>query len=938
MNRQSLFGSALSLIRPLVIPARRFVVRRPGKSTVCMLLMLCPLLAADTPAWAQPTGFDNHQVVKIRIADQAQLEVLRALDASSSDFEIWSEGLGVGVIEARVSPDQKRKLDASGLTYTVHIEDLQVHIDAMYADRAGGGFFDQYRTYDEHVTFLNDLVAQYPALAQTVDLGLSVEGRTLLAIRITGPGASKVGLIYHGAQHGNEQAGAMLVAYTANHLLTNYATDPEAQTLVDNAEWYLLPIMNPDGYEAYTRRNANDVDLNRNWGGPGSGPYAFSEPETTALRDFLLAHPNVRLHLDLHGYVSKFMWPWGHTSQYAPDHSIYDSVGVEVRDLIDAAGGAYYEIGSIWDVAYPLSGGSIDYSYGDLNLWGYAFELNHDDIPDIYDQFLSTLLFLASWVSDCNDNGIPDFEEVLAGGAEDCNDNGIPDECDINYGTSSDCNTNAVADECDIADGTSEDCNLNEVPDECDLVDGTGSGFAAAVSYPSGDGPTSVAIGDLDNDGDDDLAVTNEHSDDVSVLLNYGDGTFAPAVSYAAGDGSSSVAIGDLDDDGDADLAVANYISDDVSVLMNNGDGTFAPAVSHAASDYPRSVAIGDLDDDGDDDLAVANRNTDDVSVLLNNSDGTLAAAVSYAAGDGPRSVAIGDLDNDGDDDLAVANTSSLDVSVLLNNGDSTFAPAVSYPAGYGPTSVAIGDLDDDGDDDLAVTNAFISDDVSVLLNNGDATFASAVLYVAGSFPNSVAIGDLDDDGDADLAVANGSSDDVSVLLNHGDGTFAVEVSFAAGDRPRFVAIGDLDNDGDADLAVANYISDDVSVLLNNVAAYSLDCNSNDIPDECDIADGTSHDWDGNGIPDDCECSGWACCELLLDGPVCAADANGDGMVNTLDTGLIEAAFGMTDEEMLCRMDTNCDGTIDTLDSGLGRAAYGPCTPESSPPCFVSDP
>ncbi len=79
------------------------------------------------------------------------------------------------------------------------------------------------------------------------------------------------------------------------------------------------------------------------------------------------------------------------------------------------------------------------------------------------------------------------------------------------------------------------------------------------------------------------------------------------------------MAIGDLDGVNGPDLAVANVISNDVSVLLNNGDGTFAAAVLHGTGSAPLSVAIGDLDGVNGPDLAVANFDSDDVSVLLNN-------------------------------------------------------------------------------------------------------------------------------------------------------------------------------------------------------------------------------------------------------------------------------------------------------------------------------
>jgi hypothetical protein len=343
-------------------------------------------------------------------------------------------------------------------------------------------------------------------------------------------------------------------------------------------------------------------------------------------------------------------------------------------------------------------------------------------------------------------------------------------------------------------------------------------------------------VGDFDGDTDLDLAVANYGSDNVSILLNRGDGTFAAAVGYGAGVFPISVAVGDFDGDADLDLAVASngssFSSGDVSVLLGNGDGTFAVAVSYAAGAFPNSVAVGDFDGDTDLDLAVSAGNrfsSSDVSVLLGNGDATFAAAVSYGAGG--SSVAVGDFDGDTDLDLAGANPDSAaraehrlvpydppgDVSILLGSGDGTFAPAVSYAAGVNPWSVAVGDFDGDTDLDLAVAvrgHFGTGGGVLILLGNGDGTFASVGGYGVGSTPSSVAVGNFDGDTDLDLAIA--SAGNTSILLGNGDGTFAAAVSYGAGETPQSVAVGDFDGDTDLDLAVAN--TGGVSILLNSCA------------------------------------------------------------------------------------------------------------------------
>jgi len=130
---------------------------------------------------------------------------------------------------------------------------------------------------------------------------------------------------------------------------------------------------------------------------------------------------------------------------------------------------------------------------------------------------------------------------------------------------------------------------------------------------------------------------------------------FTPQAVFGVGDEPSSVAIVDLDGDGNGDLVVTNQLDSTVSVLLGNGDGTFAAEVVYDVGNRPSGVAIADLNGDGNGDLAVSNRLDENVSVLLNNGDGTFAAKVDYRTGDSPVSVAIGDLDGDGDNDIAVA-------------------------------------------------------------------------------------------------------------------------------------------------------------------------------------------------------------------------------------------------------------------------------------------
>ena len=99
--------------------------------------------------------------------------------------------------------------------------------------------------------------------------------------------------------------------------------------------------------------------------------------------------------------------------------------------------------------------------------------------------------------------------------------------------------------------------------------------FQNPVNYGVGSSPTAVAVGDFAGNGKLDLAVANQSSGSVSVLLGNGDGTFQSAATYSVGTNPTFVVTADFNHDGKIDLAVANQGSGSVSVLLGNGDGTF---------------------------------------------------------------------------------------------------------------------------------------------------------------------------------------------------------------------------------------------------------------------------------------------------------------------------------------------------------------------------
>jgi hypothetical protein len=440
-------------------------------------------------------------------------------------------------------------------------------------------------------------------------------------------------------------------------------------------------------------------------------------------------------------------------------------------------------------------------------------------------------------------------------------------------------------------------------------------GFAQADGSPVdvGSGPTAIAVGDFDQDGSLDLAVTNLVSSTVTILLGNGQGQFSQASGspIAVRGGPLSVAVGDFNADGKPDLATANG-GDSVTILLGNGQGQFDQAAGSPirVEGGPTAVAVGDFDGDASSDLLVASGLANSVTILLGNGQGQFSVGPSIAVGNSPQAVAVGNFSGDTNLDLVVVNASSGTVTILLGSGQGQFSPAPGSPVGAGsnPQAVAVGDFTRDGNLDLAVVDA-ASGTITVLLGDGFGQFGQAAGSppAVGFNPLAVAVGDFTGDGALDLAVTNAGANSVSVLLNTTPSTTtacfaqAVGSPITVGTFPGAVAVGDFNNDGPLDLAVTNGLSFTVSILLGNglgefspahgspitvgrqpVAVASADLNADGNPDLAvvDAADANVTILLGNGQGGFTPAAGSPFAVGLLPFSIAVGDLNNDGKLD----------------------------------------------------------
>ncbi|MFH1748733.1 MAG: M14 family zinc carboxypeptidase [Planctomycetota bacterium] len=388
------------------------------------------------------TRYDGHQILRVYPHSWEQIDQLHAIGAQlASDYE------GVGPTDYIFSPAALERLHSIDVYYEVVVADLQKVIDAEReriaqagpVDPRGRGWYDEYKSYNDILAKIDAMLSDHPELVSVIDIGDTIEGRDILAIRISGPGTNKPAVLFNATQHAREWIAPMVAMYIADHLVYNYDTDPAIQSLVDRVEFFFVPMVNMDGY-IYTwtnnrmwRKNRRDnpgtscdgVDLNRNWGVGWSGPGAsgdpcdetyygtapFSEPETAALRDFYTANPQIVSNIDYHSYSQLIMSPYGYTYDLPADHGTFMQLNLAMQAEIQAVHGEYYGAGPIASTIYQASGGSVDWCYDDQDIfsftielrpetyWQGGFELPPDQILPTCEENLPAALYLAEWSS-----------------------------------------------------------------------------------------------------------------------------------------------------------------------------------------------------------------------------------------------------------------------------------------------------------------------------------------------------------------------------------------------------------------------------------------------------------------------------------------------------------------------------------------------------------
>ncbi|XP_053316886.1 carboxypeptidase B-like [Spea bombifrons] len=371
------------------------------------------LLVSFAAVSAEPRSFHGEKVFRAFPQSAEDVEFLKSI-ALNTQLDFWrpesADIIQVGQpvdfhTESHVSYDVQALLEQSGMHFEIMIDDLQAALDNQRDSKIRAiHSYEKYNDLDTINTWSANIAAQNPGLVSRSVLGTSYEGRPIYLLKVGKSGTNKRAVFIDCGFHAREWITPAFCQWFVREAVNSYGSDAQFTNLLNNLDFYVLPVLNVDGY-VYTwtsnrmwrktrsvNRNSSCIgtDPNRNfnagWCTVGASSRACddtycgsapeSESETRALANFIRSNiGSIKGYLTIHSYSQMLLFPYSYTYSLAKDHTELNTVAKNAVTQLTSLYGTKYTYGAGGTTIYLAAGGSDDWAYDAGVKYSFTFEL-----------------------------------------------------------------------------------------------------------------------------------------------------------------------------------------------------------------------------------------------------------------------------------------------------------------------------------------------------------------------------------------------------------------------------------------------------------------------------------------------------------------------------------------------------------------------------------
>ncbi|XP_075411672.1 carboxypeptidase B [Tenrec ecaudatus] len=379
-----------------------------------MLAFLVLVNALLASAHLSGEHFEGEKVFRVSVEDESQISLIQEL-ASTSQLDFWKPDSATlikphSTVDFRVKAEDvlavQEFLEQNELLYEVVINNLRAVLEAQFDSqvRATGHSYEKYNSWEKIEAWIQQVTADNPDLISQSVIGTTFEGRSMYLLKVGKAGSNKPAVFMDCGFHAREWISPAFCQWFVREAVRTYGREIHMTELLDKLDFYILPVVNIDGY-VYTwtksrmwrkTRSTNagssciGTDPNRNfdagWCERGAshnpcddtycGSAVESEKETRALADFIRRNlSSIKAYLTIHSYSQMMLYPYSYDYKLPENNVELNALAKATVQELATLHNTKYTYGPGATTIYPAAGGSDDWAYDQGIKYAFTFEL-----------------------------------------------------------------------------------------------------------------------------------------------------------------------------------------------------------------------------------------------------------------------------------------------------------------------------------------------------------------------------------------------------------------------------------------------------------------------------------------------------------------------------------------------------------------------------------